>query len=117
MGAGGNAGGTGSGQVALTAQQLQEVLLILARHVPTLEVRAFGSRVKGRAKPYSDLDLAVMTTQPLPLAQEAALKEAFDESSLPFKVDVLDWAATAPHFQQLIDAESICLQPARVAGT
>ncbi len=96
--------------LALSPEQLQEVLRILAQHVPTLEVRAFGSRVKGTAKPYSDLDLAVMTTSPLTLAQEAALREAFDESNLPFKVDVLDWAATAPGFQQLIRADSVCLR-------
>lgn len=98
--------------VDLQPHHLQEVLQILATHVPALEVRAFGSRVKGTAKPYSDLDLAVMTTEPMPLAQEAALKEAFDESSLPFKVDLLDWAATAPSFRQLIEQDGVCLRAA-----
>ncbi|TDM08093.1 MAG: hypothetical protein C4K60_00855 [Ideonella sp. MAG2] len=98
--------------VDLLPHHLQEVLQILARHVPNIEVRAFGSRVKGTAKPYSDLDLALMTTQPLPLAQEAALKEAFDEASLPFKVDVLDWASTAPAFRQLIAQDGVCLRAA-----
>jgi predicted nucleotidyltransferase len=43
----------------LRPDQLQIVQHILQRRVPTFDVWAFGSRVKGTAKPYSDLDLAV----------------------------------------------------------
>ena len=41
---------------------------ILQRHVPGHEVWAFGSRARRRAKPYSDLDLAIITQAPLPRA-------------------------------------------------
>lgn len=41
---------------------------ILQKHVPDFAVWAFGSRVRWSAKPYSDLDLAIMTNEPLPLA-------------------------------------------------
>jgi predicted nucleotidyltransferase len=46
--------------------------------VPQFEVWAFGSRAKcgrGAAKPYSDLDLAVITDQPLPLKTSANLSD------------------------------------------
>ncbi len=33
---------------------------ILQKNVPDREVWAFGSRVKGTAKPFSDLDLAII---------------------------------------------------------
>ena len=33
---------------------------ILEAHIPEREVWAFGSRVKGHVKAYSDLDIAVM---------------------------------------------------------
>ena len=61
---------------------------ILSKHVPHYEVWAFGSRVKGIVKPFSDLDLAIITEQPLSIAQSAALDEAFSQSDLPWKVDV-----------------------------
>ena len=51
---------------------------ILAVQVPQLEVWAFGSRVSGHAKPYSDLDLALITVQALTLAQLADITDAFD---------------------------------------
>lgn len=102
--------GPASLPLALTDGQLQEVLQILQLHVPELEVRVFGSRAKGTAKPYSDLDLALMTQAPLTLAQLALLNEAFDESSLPFKVDLVDWAATSAGFQGLILEGSVLIK-------
>lgn len=98
--------------VALLPHELQEIRQILAQHLPGIEVRAFGSRVKGTAKPYADLDLALMTQQVLSLEQEAALREAFDESSLPFKVDLLDWAASTPAFQAIIERDGVTIRPA-----
>jgi predicted nucleotidyltransferase len=43
------------------------VVRILHEQVPAMEVWAFGSRAKHTAKPYSDLDLALITQQPLSL--------------------------------------------------
>jgi predicted nucleotidyltransferase len=75
------------------------------RHVPELEVWAFGSRVHGRhLKAHSDLDLAIMTSDPLPLNRLLDLKAAFSESDLPFRVDVIDWASTRPDFRTLVES-------------
>jgi predicted nucleotidyltransferase len=87
----------------LTTEQLAEVRRILQQHVPGRNVRAFGSRVQGNAKPFSDLDLAVMGDTPLDFRQLAALKDAFVESNLPFRVDVVDWAATSEAFRGIIE--------------
>jgi type I restriction enzyme S subunit len=90
----------------------EEILRILNIYIPDVEVRAFGSRVKWTAKPYSDLDLALMTQRPLSLDQEAQLREAFDESTLPFKVDFVDWASTSKNFQNIISSHSVLFRPA-----
>jgi len=74
---------------------LETVKRILAEHVPDCEVRAFGSRVVGKAKVYSDLDLAVICQGDLSAECLRHLKEAFEESDLPFRVDVLDWNRTS----------------------
>jgi predicted nucleotidyltransferase len=83
---------------------------LLRRHLPQHEVWAFGSRVTGRAKPFSDLDLVVIAKEPLSLDQRAALAEALTESNLPWTVDLLDWATTSPAFRRLIAAEHRLLQ-------
>ncbi len=71
----------------------------------TCEVRAFGSRVNGTTKSYSDLDLAVVGSGKLSDDTLRCLKEAFEESDLPFRVDVLDWNATSPGFQKVIEKQ------------
>jgi predicted nucleotidyltransferase len=88
--------------IHLKPEQLRIVQEILADHVPEFEVLAFGSRVTGREKEHSDLDLAVLTTTPLPLRRLLRLQEAFDESDLPIKVDVVDWAAADENFRAVI---------------
>ena len=85
---------------------------ILQTHVPQYEVWVFGSRAKGTAKPYSDLDLAVITSQPLTLDVSAALSDAFAESDLPWRVDVVDWATTSESFRKIIECEKVVVQPA-----
>jgi len=88
---------------------------ILQKHVPQYEVWAFGSRAKcgwGAAKPYSDLDLAVITDQPLPLKTSANLSDDFSTSDLPWKVDVVDWATTHAPFRRIIERDKVVVQVA-----
>ena len=94
---------------------LETVQAILRRYLSGREVRAFGSRVSGKAKPFSDLDLAVMGSTPLSAAILADLKDAFSESDLPFKVDIVDWAETQENFRKIIDAASVTVQSGKAA--
>lgn len=90
----------------------QIVHRILRCHVPGYEVWAFGSRATRTAKPYSDLDLAIISDRPLPLALQAALAEAFSESDLPWKVDIVDWATTTAPLRQRIEQNKVVVQRA-----
>ena len=83
---------------------------ILQRHVPHHEVWAFGSRAKRMAKPYSDLDLAVIADRPLRLETQGALADAFAESKLPWRVDVVDWATTSDAFRSIIERDKVVVQ-------
>ena len=88
------------------------VLAILQRHVPRQEVWAFGSRIQGKARPTSDLDLAVITEEPLAFGVLERLREAFAESNLPMKVDVLDWSDISEEFRGVILPQKIVVQKA-----
>ncbi len=87
------------------------VRAILQKCVPEYEVWAFGSRVQGRARMHSDLDIAIITDEPLPFQVLAMLEEEFAESDLPWKVDVVDWAATSPSFRAIIERAKVVVQP------
>ncbi len=88
---------------------------ILQKHVPQYDIWAFGSRARGAAKPYSDLDLAIITDRPLPLAVAAALADDFSESDLPWKVDVVDWATTSDGFRRMIETDRVAVRTAEPA--
>ncbi len=89
--------------IDLPPDQRQEVERILRQFVPGIEVRAFGSRVNGTAKPHSDLDLVVVDKNPLPRDLYYQLQDAFEESTLPIRVDLLDWQRITPEFRQHIE--------------
>ena len=88
--------------IDVSPEQLKTVTGILAQFVPECEVRAFGSRVNGNPKPYSDLDLAVIGNEKISIRILGQLREAFEASELSFRVDVLDWNAISESFQNII---------------
>lgn len=92
----------------LSDQQLAEVRTILQQCLPEgATVRVFGSRAGGQPKPWSDLDLALLAPEALPLSLMAALREAFDESALPWKVDLVDCRSVSPEFAAVIDRDGV----------
>ena len=73
---------------------MRGILAVLWRGLPPgNQVWVFGSRALGKAKPFSDLDLIVAYGAPAEFRILHALKEAFSESRLPYRVDVHDWNA------------------------
>ena len=96
--------------IDLNPNHLATVERILTKHVPECEVRTFGSRATWTAKDYSDLDLAVVGEGPLDRRTLGQLKEAFEESSLPMRVDVLDWYAISESFREVIERDYVVLR-------
>jgi type I restriction enzyme S subunit len=102
----------GTPPIDLAPRDWADVVRILHEQVPAIEVWAFGSRARRTAKPYSDLDLALITQQPLSLEQFAAIADAFATSDLSIRVDLVDWAATSDAFRKLIAQDKVLVQAA-----
>lgn len=66
---------------------------------------AYGSRVKGTHRKFSDLDLCIM--EPISDLDMFYLKEAFEESDLPFKIDVRRWNDMSEDFQAIIQDDLV----------
>ena len=71
-----------------------------------------GSRATGLAKAFSDLDLEVMGDDPLDLLALGHLRDAFDESNLPFAVDIIERASASEAFRRVIDGQARPLRQA-----
>ena len=89
--------------IDVTPKHLEIILGILSTYLPGCEVRAFGSRCNGAAKCSSDLDLALVEREKLDWRLLEELREAFQESELPFRVDLLDWNAISDEFRTVIE--------------
>jgi predicted nucleotidyltransferase len=97
--------------IKITRHDLEVVRSILERFVPDAEIIVFGSRIHGTAKPWSDLDLAIKAKSPLDWKLLAEIKEAFQESELPFRVDIVDWNDITPAFRKAIETNGYELLP------
>ena len=104
---------TGPRQIALPAEHRRLVLNILRANLPnSTKVWVFGSRATGRARRYSDLDLAIDAGRPLTLDEISGLAEAFSDSDLPYKVDLADWRNMDGRWPRTIMAERVALTEA-----
>lgn len=95
--------------IGLPPPQRRLVRRLLDRHLPGRAVQVFGSRATGRGlKPWSDLDLWIGGggVDPMHLAD---LREAFEQSDLPFRVDLVVAAEVGEAFQRAIEADLVAL--------
>jgi predicted nucleotidyltransferase len=93
--------------IHIAEKERAEVRKILQQTAPDCEARVFGSRLKGNHWQYSDLDIALATNKRSPLGYKRLgdIRYAFEESTLPFHVDVLDWEAMPVEFRESIGTQ------------
>ena len=85
-----DSGRSESTAIDLSPEHLELVQSLLQSHLPGVAIWAYGSRVRGNAREYSDLDLAAFTT-PEQTSRLHDLRQAFEDSDLPFRVDLFAW--------------------------
>lgn len=91
-------------KISLTQAEHAIVSEILTRQLPlSCEVLVFGSRFNGSPKRFSDLDLCLKDAAAVDVRLIGNLREAFDNSALPFKVDLVDYWRVSGEFRQVID--------------
>ena len=93
--------------IDISQEQRITIQKILEKFIPNTPVWAFGSRVHGTAKSYSDLDLVIVGSERIPVKIYYQLQDAFEESTLPYRVDLLDWHRISTAFQKVIKQEYV----------
>jgi len=94
--------------IDISEEQRQILLDLLSKYLANTQVWAFGSRVKWTTRSNSDLDLVVFSS-PEQDSHVSALKEALEESNLPFRVDLLVWDKLPENFQRNIEEGYVVL--------
>ncbi len=93
--------------IDLEPRHLKKIRSIFARHLPYKKVWAYGSRVKWTASNTSDLDCVVFGATDSEIANA---REAFDESDIPFEVQLLNWNTIPDDFKENIKEGYFILQ-------
>lgn len=92
--------------VALSAAQARTVCSIIDSVLSDTQVKVFGSRATGRARPFSDLDLLFVRPARLTWEQRADLRDRFEASELPFRVDMVEAESLPPGMVERVASES-----------
>jgi len=69
------------------------------------EFYAYGSRVKNQAREYSDLDLCYH--EAIPWNVLSHINEDFEQSDLPFKVELVAWKWMDTEFREMIEKDLV----------
>lgn len=94
----------------LIDRHLDFVKETLKKHIknPDAEFYIFGSRAKGKFREYSDVDIAIdcpdMTDE-----QKWKLQSDFENSTFPYKVDIVDLNTVKEYFKNLIKDDLVKL--------
>ncbi len=94
--------------IDITPEQRKTILALLGTHLPNTAAWVYGSRANWTSRPSSDIDLVVFAT-PQQLGQVRNLREAFEESSLPFRVDLFVWNEVPESFRDSIKENHVVL--------
>ena len=95
----------------LSPRHREEIEALLHKHLPGVEVWAYGSRVNGRNHDGSDLDLVLRGPKlaEIGTSRFADFIEALQDSTIPFLVEVRDWARLPESFHREIEREHVVL--------
>ena len=69
---------------------------------------AYGSRVKAKAKKFSDLDICYQAN--IPSYEVVQIEEELENSDLPFIVELVNWKNMRPAFQKAIQKDLVLIK-------
>ena len=99
------------GTLHLSARHRARIEALLHKHLPGVEVWAYGSRVSGRSHDGSDLDLVLRGPGlgKIDALRLAHAQDALRESTIPFLVELHDWARLPKGFHPEIERLHVVL--------
>lgn len=71
--------------------------------LPDVEIFIYGSRVQGKARKYSDVDIALKGD--IPFDDLLKIRGIFENSAFPYKVDIVDLDSLKPDFFRIIEKD------------
>jgi predicted nucleotidyltransferase len=86
-------------------KNMDELKAYIIASLPEAKIYLFGSRARGEASAFSDIDIAIESTYPID-DRLSSLRDTIENSNIPWKVDLVD-LAKAPYLKKVISHEGI----------
>ena len=84
---------------------MQDLKFFLLERFPKEHIYLFGSRARGDASVYSDIDIAIESSSALS-SKLSQVRFELEESLIPYKVDLIE-LSKAPYLRDIIKKEGI----------
>lgn len=78
-----------------------------------IKVIHFGSRAKGKEHRTSDYDIALYGKKPIEGKVLRKIKEDLENSTIPYKIDIVDFSIVSEELRKQIKKDGIIWKPAR----
>ncbi len=72
-----------------------------------IQVYIYGSRTQNNAQNYSDVDIALKSKKSISVEKILRIKTLFQESTFPYKVDIIDLNSIEEYFYNIIKSDLV----------
>lgn len=89
----------------LDTATVREIKNILFKFLDPQKDKAFifGSRATGKPRKFSDIDIGIKSEKEINSLLLSDIEEAFEESNIPYTVDVVDFSQVSDKFKELAE--------------
>lgn len=87
-------------------EEVRRIVIEGLRGYPA-RVWLFGSWARGTPARTSDIDVAVLPLEPLPIGLLADIRDRLEESLVIYPVDLVDLSETSPQFRERVLQEGV----------
>lgn len=87
-------------------EEVRRIVLATLRGHPA-RVYLFGSSTTGAVRRSSDIDVAIEPLAPLSPGALSAVREALEESRVPYDINVVDLSTAPEEFRQLVKRDGV----------
>lgn len=95
----------------LDSDTVEEIKKILFKYLDPKKDKAFifGSRATGSTRKFSDIDIGIKSEKKIRSLTLSDIEEAFEESDIPYAVDIVDFSQVSDKFNEVAKQKIINL--------
>lgn len=93
--------------IQLSSKQVDLIKSVLQKNFGNADFWIYGSRVKGNAKKFSDVDIIIKGRKIFTIFDIGRAKTDLAESDLPYLVDIIDWHSVTEGFLETIKPDLV----------